>query len=89
MDDVDPPALDLRERDARSPNRIEQFDADVRNALAVLVGTTTFLDSRWDDLPDERRRQLVANLARRSESLQQALLPVLNRLLASSRAPSS
>lgn len=65
------PTIDLRDRQA--------VDADVRNSLAVLVGTSALLRNRWDELPEELRLQLIDNLVRRSEELQRTLLPLLDR----------
>ena len=79
-----PDHVDLTES-ARRREATSRFDADVRNALSVLVGTTALLRSRWDELPDDRRLQLVESLGRRAEELQAALLPVLGRLVANSR----
>lgn len=62
-------------------NPIEQFDADVRDALSVLTGTSRLLEQRWESLPLDRRLQMVETIARRSEELQASLLPVLARLL--------
>lgn len=84
------PRLDLRD-DALGPppdadggagatDSIGRFDAEVRNALAALVGATSLLHSRWDDLPEERRLLLAESAARRAQELQSALLPVLGRL---------
>jgi K+-sensing histidine kinase KdpD len=68
---VTKPTIDLRDRQA--------VDADVRNSLAVLVGTSALLRNRWDELPEELRLQLIDNLVRRSEELQRTLLPLLDR----------
>lgn len=82
---VDPPPdpVDLREPARR--DAIPRFDAEVRDALSVLVGTTALLRSRWHELPEGRRLLLVESLGRRAEELQASLLPVLGRLTAHNR----
>lgn len=89
MDDR-PAPLDLREQavTASGPaagdagDSIERFDSEVRNALAALVGATSLLQSRWAELPEDRRLLLVESAGRRAQELQAALLPVLGRLKA-------
>lgn len=83
-------SLDLRDQPAfpapRPPGEggdsIERFDAEVRNALAALVGATSLLHSRWEELPEDRRLLLVESASRRAQELQASLLPVLGRLKA-------
>lgn len=65
-------------------NPIARFDAEVRDALSVLTGTSRLLEQRWDSLPLDRRLEMVSAIARRAEALQGALLPVLTRLSNSS-----
>lgn len=74
------PTVDLVEAE-RETDPILRFDADVRNALSVLTGTSRLLEQRWGELPPDRRYLMVEAIARRAEELQAALLPVLSRLL--------
>lgn len=39
----------------------------LKNSLAVIAGWARTLDDRWDDLPDDRRREGVAIIRRTTE----------------------
>ena len=79
------PTVDLVAAEAGG-DPIGRFDADVRNALSVLTGTSRLLEQRWDQLPPDRRYAMVEAIARRAEDLQATLLPVLTRLAGARRA---
>ena len=66
---------------------IGRFDAEVRDALSVIVGSTRMLRDRFDELPPDRQLAMIDAIGRRAEELQRSLLPVLHRITAARIRP--
>ena len=46
---------------------------DLRNPVSVMCGVAEVLESRWDDIDDSRKRQMLASLARSARTVHQLL----------------
>jgi hypothetical protein len=48
---------------------------DLRNAVTAVIGAARLLHERWDDLEDQKRRELTAMILRRAEQLRLVVNP--------------
>lgn len=59
----------LERQDERRTEFLSEVSHELRNNVTALAGLASVLDSRWDHLPDDARRDLAGRIERNAETL--------------------